>query len=88
MTTTMTCPHCDQEVEVTVTHDPGCYRTANGDGWPPSTEIDTAHNCGPWTEAQDHAFYEAACLAAQQAAEDDYGGPDADDQYGGDGPDD
>jgi len=31
----------DVEASVTWTLDPGCYRTANGDGWPASSDIDS-----------------------------------------------
>lgn len=30
----------DVEASVTWTYDPGCWRTANGDGWPASYDID------------------------------------------------
>ena len=40
---TITCPVCrEDEHEITgwVSHDPGCWRTANGDGWPESWDVD------------------------------------------------
>lgn len=39
MTITLTCPICgDESLEFAVSHDAGCYRTSNGDGWPESWE--------------------------------------------------
>lgn len=44
MTTTVTiiCPLCEENHDLTgtVTHDPGCWRDKNGDGWPESWEVD------------------------------------------------
>ena len=39
---TVTCPICESShpVRGTVSHDPGCWRTSNGDGWPESWEVD------------------------------------------------
>lgn len=36
------CPHCGEVVEiaVSISHDPGCWRTKNGDGWPESWDFD------------------------------------------------
>lgn len=42
---TLTCPYCDDEIDVTVTHDPGCRYTRNGDGWPESWECEYTHDC-------------------------------------------
>lgn len=40
---TVVCPRCGDGVDtdgVSYSYDPGCYRTSNGDGWPPSEEFE------------------------------------------------
>ena len=79
----MTCPKCFEQspAKIIVTVDPGCYRTANGDGWPASTEVeleegpDACPSCGAvWTEADYDAMREEAVDDGPDA--DDYTGPD------------
>lgn len=78
------CPLCADDyahdIEGTITHDPGCWRTKNGDGWPESWELDfDASNCPTFddspahVEAMDRAFSEES---ARLASGDDYDGPD------------
>lgn len=42
---TVPCPRCGEKFPATVTvwHDPGCWRTKNGDGWPASTEYEPSY---------------------------------------------
>lgn|GEM_PF-5214152 len=57
------CPVCTELTWITlsISHDPGCWRTKNGDGWPESWEYDTLTNeCGEChTPTETEAFAEA-----------------------------
>lgn len=66
-TLTVSCPECGDGVQVAITvhHDPGCWRTRNGDGWPESWEYDVhTESCGycgscineKWSDRLDQAF--------------------------------
>lgn len=53
------CPSCQETVLIAlnVFHDPGCWRTTNGDGWPESWEVDVTTNhcpeCQTSTDTED-----------------------------------
>lgn len=58
---------CPIEVALNVCHDPGCWRTPNGDGWPESWDFEATHaeecpECHTplvgevWEKAVDEAF--------------------------------
>ena len=53
---------CAGTVPCTYSYDPGCYRTSNGDGWPPSEdfEVGSCDACGAenWSEAEEDDFLE------------------------------
>lgn len=71
------CAHLDAEPHdftVTVYHDPGCWRTANGGGWPESWEVDYDADQCPHFDALGDA--EARIDAALSDAEAD--SPDTD----------
>lgn len=64
-TLTIRCPICGgHDLEVSVTHDLGVWRTANGDGWPEHWEVDWAHDLHPaQTDAEHDRVFEAATQA-------------------------
>ena len=64
------CPGCEErvEVEASVYHDPGCYRTANGDGWPESWEMDVIgpNKCECGQDLETESFWEDVWEAFQK----------------------
>jgi hypothetical protein len=47
------CPVCEHGITATIHHDPGCWRTANGDGWPESYDVEYHHDSAcEWTDEE------------------------------------
>ena len=93
MKITLACPECGAEFDATATvsHDSGHWRTANGDGWPESTDVNwldlpdacPAPNwcCYVWTDTDMQAF-DVRAVEHWQGGADDYNGPtEPEDKY-------
>ena len=71
------CPECEETnaVAMRIDHDPGYWRDANGDGLPPSTEVEqdgACENCGheEYTVAQELEMENEALDTPQPSKED------------------
>jgi len=69
---TVICPICGgHDLVVSVIHDKGCWRTANGDGWPESFDVEWVHELHPEPTDRQCELVDSAAIQAYYDAQED-----------------